>query len=108
MSANGKLDKIIMEAQDKSTKPFLTLLYGNVYSTVYVFSFLGKNYPLLLEMYNNYIKLHQSKNKYITKKIKLRCKFILSTLHRRHKVDLISFVAMHFLKEFDELQKIIH
>ena len=108
MSANGKLDKIIMEAQDKSTNPFLTLPYGNVYSTAYVFSFLEKNYPLLLEMYNNYIKLNQSKDKCITKKIKLRCKFILNTLHTRHKVDLISFVAMHFLKEFEDLQKIIH
>ena len=108
MSANGKLDKITMEAQDKSTNPFLTLPYGNVYSTAYAFSVLEKNYPLLLEMYNNYIKLHQSKDKYITKKIKLRCKFILSALHTRHKVDFISFVAMQFLKEFEEPQKIVH
>ena len=108
MSANGKLDKIIMEAQVKSSNPFLTLPYGNVYSTAYVFSFLEKNYSLLLEMYNNDIKLHQSKDKYITKKIKLRFKFISSTLHTRQKVDFISFVAMHFLKEFEELQKIIH
>ena len=105
MSKNGKLDKIIMEAQDKSSNPFLTLPYGNVYSTAYVFSFLEKNYPLLFEMYNNYIKLHQSKNKYITKTIKLRCKLILSTLHMRHKVDFITFVATHLLKEFEELQK---
>ena len=105
MSKNGKLDKIIMEAQDKSSNPFFTLSYGNVYSTAYVFSFLEKNYPLLFEMYNNYIKLHQSKDKYVTKKIKLRCKLILSTLHMRHKADFITFVAMHFLKEFEELQK---
>ena len=108
MSEKGKLDKIIMEAQDKSSNSFLTLSYANVYSTAYVFSFLEKNYPLLLEMYNHYIKLHQSKDKYITKKIKLRCKFILSTLHTRHKVDFICFVVMNFPKEFEELQKIIH
>ena len=65
-----------MEAQDKSSYPFLTLPYGNVHSAAYDFSFLEKNYPLLFEMYNNYIKLHQSKDKYITKKIKLRCKLI--------------------------------
>ena len=94
-----------MEAQDKSSNPFFTLSYGNVYSTEYVFSFLEKNYPLLFEMYNNYIKLHQSKDKYVTKKIKLRCKLTLSTLHMRHKVDFTTFVAMHFLKEFEELQK---
>ena len=97
MLKNGKLDKMIMEAQDKSSNPFLTLPYENVYITAYVFSFLEKNYPLLFKMYNNYIKLDQSKGKYITKKIKLRYKFILSILHTRHKVDFITFVAIHFL-----------
>ena len=67
MSENGKLDKVIMEAQDKGSNPFLTLPYGNVYSTAYVFSFLEKNYSLLFEMYNNFTKLHHSKDKYITK-----------------------------------------
>ena len=105
MSKNGKLDKIIMEAQGKSSNPFLTFSYGNVYSTAYDFSFLEKNYPLLFEMYNNCIKLHQSKDTYITQKIKLRCKLILSTLHTRHKIDFITFVSMHFLKEFEEFQK---
>ena len=97
MLKNGKLDKIIMEAQDKTSNPFLALPYGNVYSTAYVFSFLEKNHPLLFKMCNNYIKLHQSKGKYITKKVKLRCKFILGTLHTRHKVDFITFVAKQFL-----------
>ena len=105
MSKNGKLDQIIMEAQDKSSNPFLTLSYGNVYSTVYVFRFLEKNYPLLFEMYNDYIKLDQSNDKYIGKKIKLRCKFIVSTLYTRYKVDFITFIAMYFVKEFEELQK---
>ena len=53
MQKNGKLDKIMMEAEDKSSNPLLTLPYGNMYSTAYVFSFLEKNYPLLFEMYNN-------------------------------------------------------
>ena len=97
MLKNGILDKIIMVAQDKSSNPFLTLPYRKVYGTAYVFSFLEKNYPLLFKMCNNYIKLHQSKGKYITKKIKLRCKFILGTLHTRHKVDFITFVAKQFL-----------
>ena len=105
MSENGKLDKIIMKAQDKSTNQFLTLPYGNAYNTAYDFSFLEKNYPLLFEMYNNYIKLDQSEDKCITKKIKLPCKFILSTLHKRHKVDFITFLATHILKEFEGLQK---
>ena len=100
---NGKLDKIIMEAKDKSSNPFLTLPHRNVCSTAYVFSFLEKNYAFLFEMYNKYKKLHQSKHKYITKKIKLQCKFILSTFHTRHKVNFITFVAMLFLKEFEEL-----
>ena len=38
--------------------------HENVYSTRFVFSYLKKNYPLLLEMYNNYIKLDQSKDEY--------------------------------------------
>ena len=33
MLKNGKLDKIIMEAQDESSNPLLSLPYGNVYST---------------------------------------------------------------------------
>ena len=102
MLKNRKLDKIIMEAQDKISNSFLTLPYGNVYSTAYLFRFLGKDYPLFFTMYNNYIKLYHSKVKYITK---LRCKLILSTLHTRNKVDFITFVAMLFLKEFEELQK---
>ena len=53
MQKNGKLDKIMMEAEDKSSNPLLALPYGNMYSTAYVFSFLEKNYPLLFEMYNN-------------------------------------------------------
>ena len=105
MSKNGKLDQIIMEAQDKSSNPFLTLSYRNIYSAVYVFRFLEKNYRLLFEMYNYCIKLDQSNDKYIRKKIKLRCKFIVSTLHTRHKVDFITFIAIHFVKEFEELQK---
>ena len=51
-----------MEAKDKSSNTFLTLPYGNVYSTAYIFSFLEKNYPLLFKMYNNYIKLDKSKD----------------------------------------------
>ena len=105
MSKNGKLGKIIMEAKEKSSNPFLALPYGNAYSTAYIFSFLEKNYPLLFKMYNNYIKLDKSKDKHKTKKISLRCKFILSTLHTRHKVDFITFVAMYFLKEYEELKK---
>ena len=57
MLENGKLDKVIKEALDENSNPFLTLAHGNVYSTAFVFSYLKKNYPLLLEMYNNYIKL---------------------------------------------------
>ena len=50
MLKNGKLDKIIMVAQDKSSNPFLTLPYRKVYGTAYVFSFLEKNYPLLFKI----------------------------------------------------------
>ena len=77
MSGNGKLGKVTKEALDENSNPFLTLAHGNVYSTVFAFSYLKKSYPLLLKMYKNYIKLHQ------TKKIKLHCKFILSTLQTK-------------------------
>ena len=101
MLENGKLDKVIKEALDKNSNPFLTLAHGNIYSTAFVFSYLNKNYPLLLEMYNNYIKLDQRKDEYVTTKIKRLCKFILSTLHTKQKVGFICFVAMHFLQELD-------
>ena len=101
MSRNEKLGKVIKEALDKNSNPFLTLAHGNVYSMVFVFSYLKKNYPLLLEMYNNYIKLDQCKDEYLMKKIKRHCKFILSILHTKQKVDFICFVAMHFLKELE-------
>ena len=101
ISENGKLDKVIKEALDENSNPYLTLAHGNVYSTAFVFSYLKENYPLLLEMYNNHIKLDQFKDEYITKKIKRHCKFILSTLHTKQKVYLICFVAMHFLKELE-------
>ena len=101
MSENGKLDKVVKEALDENSNPFLTLAHGSVYSTAFVFSYLKKNYPLLLEMYNNYIELDQCKDEYVTKKIKRHCKFILSTLHTKQKVDFICFVAMHFLKELE-------
>ena len=99
MLENGKLDKVIKEALDENNNPFLTLAHGNVYNTTFVFSYLKKNYPLLLEMYDNYIKLDQCKDEYVTKKKKCHCKFILSTLHTKQKVDFICFVAMHFLQE---------
>ena len=101
MSENGKLDKVIEEALDENSNRFLTLAHGDVYRTAFVFSYLKKNYSLLLEMYNNYIKLDQCKDEYVTKKIKCHCKFILSTLHTKQKVDFISFVAIHFLKELE-------
>ena len=85
MSENGKLDKVIKEALDENSNPFLTLADGNVYSTAFVFSYLKKNSALLLEMYNNYIKLHQCKDEYVTKNIKRHCKFILSTLHTKKR-----------------------
>ena len=77
MSVNGKLDKVIKEALDENNNPFLTLAHGNVYSTAFVFNYLKKNYVLLREMYNNYIKLDQCKDEYVTKKIKRHCKFIM-------------------------------
>ena len=101
MLDNGKLDKVIKEALDENSNPFLTLAHGNVFSTAFVFSYLKKNYPLLLEMYNNYIKLDQRKDEYVTKKIKRHCKSILSTLHTKQKQDFICFVVMHFLKELE-------
>ena len=52
-------------------------------------------------MYNNYIKLDQCKDEYVTKKIKRNRKFILSTSQTKQKVDSICFVAMHFLKELE-------
>ena len=76
MSENGKLDKVIKEALDENRNPLLSLAHGNVYSTAFVFSYLKKNYPLLQEMYNNYIKLDQCKDEYGMKKIKRHCKFI--------------------------------
>ena len=100
MSENGKLDKVIKEALDENSNPFLTLAHV-VYSTTFVFSYLKKNHPLLLEMYNNYIKLDQCKDEYVKIKIKRHCKFILGTLHTKQKVDFIYFVAMHFLKELE-------
>ena len=57
MSGNGKLEKVTVEALDKNSNPFLTLAHGKFYNTAFVFSYPNKNYPLLLEMYNNYIKL---------------------------------------------------
>ena len=57
MSGNGKLEKVTVEALDKNSNPFLTLAHGKFYNTTFVFSYPNKNYPLLLEMYNNYIKL---------------------------------------------------
>ena len=69
MSENGKLDKVIKEALDENSNPLLTLAHGNVCSTAFVFSYLKKNYSLLQEMYNNYIKLDQCKDEYGTKKI---------------------------------------
>ena len=101
MLENGKLDKVIKEALGKNSNPFLTLAHGNVYSTAFVFSYLKKSYPLLLEMYNNYIKLDQCKDEYVTKKIKRHCKFILRTMYTKQKVDFICFVAMHFLQELE-------
>ena len=100
-SENGKLDKVIKEAPDENSNSFLTLAHGNLYSTAFAFSYLKKNYPLLLEMYNNYIKLDQCKDEYVPKKIKRHCKFILSTLHTKQKVDFVFFVAMYFLKELE-------
>ena len=101
MSGDEKLDKVAKEALDENSNPFLTLAHRNVYSTAFVFSYLKKNYPLLLEMYINYIKLDQSKDEYVTKKIKRHGKFILSTVHTKLKVDFICFVVMHFLKELE-------
>ena len=97
MSGNGKLDKVIKEAIDENSNPFVTLAHGNVYSTAFDFSYLKENCPLLLGMCNNYIKLDQC-NEYVTKKIKRHCKFILSTLHAKQNVHFICFVVMHFLK----------
>ena len=99
MPRNGKLGKVIKEALDEKSNPFLMLAHGNVYSTAFAFSYLKKNNPLLLEMYNNYIKLDQCKDEYVKKKIKCHCKFIFSTLQTKQKVDFICFVAMYFLKE---------
>ena len=79
MRGNGKLDKFIKEALDENVSLFLMLDHGNFYSTAFVFSYLKKNYPLLLEMYNNYVKLDQYKDENVTKKIKRHRKFILST-----------------------------
>ena len=101
MSEYGKLDKVIKEALDENSNPFLTLAHGNVYSAAFVFSYLKKNCPLLLEMYNYYIKLDQCKDEYLTKKIKRHCKFTLSTLYTKQKEDFICFVAIHFLKELE-------
>ena len=101
ISENGKTDKVIKEALDKNSNQFLTLAHGNVYSTKFVFSYLEKNYPLLLEMHNNYIKLDPCKDECVTKKIMGHCKFIFSTLHTKQKVDFICFVAIHFLKELE-------
>ena len=77
MPVNGKLDKVIKEALDENNNPFLTLAHGNVYSKAFVFNYLKKNYVLLREMYNNYIKLDQCKDEYVTKKIKRHFKFIM-------------------------------
>ena len=93
MSGNGKLYKVMKEAIVENSNPFVTLAHGNVYSTVFDFSYLKENYPLLLDMYNNYVKLDQYKDVYVTKKIKCHCKFILITLHTKQKVDFISFVV---------------
>ena len=101
MSWNGKLDKVIKEALEKNSNPFQTLADGKFYNMAFVFSYLKKTYLLLLKIYNNYIKLDQSKEEYITKKIKRHCKFILSILHVKQKVDFICFIAMHFLKELE-------
>ena len=79
MRGNGKLDKFIKEALDENVSLFLMLDHGNFYSAAFVFSYLKKIYPLLLEMYNNYIKLDQYKDENVTKKIKRHRKFILST-----------------------------
>ena len=49
MLENGKLDKVVKEVLGKNSSPFLTLAHGNVYSTAFVFSYLKKNYPLLLD-----------------------------------------------------------
>ena len=80
MRGDGKLGKVIKEALDENSNPFLTLAYGSVYGETFAFSYLKKNYPLLLKMYNNYIKLDQCKDEYVKKKIKRHCKSILSTL----------------------------
>ena len=101
MSGTGKLDKVIKEAVDEDSNPFLTLAHGNIYSTAFVFSYLKKNNPLLLEMYNDCIKLDQCKDEYLTEKIQRHCKSILSTLYRKQKSDFICFVAIHFLKELE-------
>ena len=101
MSGYGKLDKVTKEALDESSNPSLMLTHGNVYSTAFVFSYLKKNYPLLLQMYNNYIELDQCKDEYVTKKMKRHGKFILSTVHTNQKVDFICFVLMHFIKELE-------
>ena len=60
MSRNGKIGKVIKKALEENSNPFLMLYHGNVYSTVFAFSYLKKKYPLLLEMYNN---LDQCKDK---------------------------------------------
>ena len=50
-------------------------------------------------MYNNYIKLDQSKDEYATKMMKRHFEFILSTFYMKQKVHFICFVAMHFLNQ---------
>ena len=94
-------DKFIKEALDENNNSFLTLGRGKFHNTAFTFNYTKKHYSLLLEMYNNYIKLDQSKDEYATKKIKRHCKFILGTLHTKQKVHFICFVAMHFLKELE-------
>ena len=61
MLENGKVDTVIKEALDENSNPFLTLAHGNVYSKAFVFSYHKKNYPLLMEMHNNYTELDQYK-----------------------------------------------
>ena len=58
-------------------------------------------------MYETYLELPESNDNYIQAKIKQRYNSLLKSMHMREKVDILIYVAMHFLKEVKASQRLV-
>ena len=99
--------KMVELSKDKTRNPFLTLPHGNVFSTAYTHHCLAKNHSVLFKMYETYMELPESNDNYIQAKIKQRYNNQLKSIHIREKVDILIYVAMHFLEEVKASQSLL-